>query len=275
MTHDLAKTKVLKSYKKRNKIIRLRVLDDSQIANNDEKIKTVEIAEKEYQELLGYKKKNEKLENKLDRIALKLLDNYQFLYEESLAPIVNFNEKHILSCNQEFLDLIDEINFNEVIQKSFFDYIHKKNHPELKQILQQEHGVLTANLYTNEGKIKLIKININSSTYLNKSIFTASIKDFSHLELLKTKDSIIDSLKQGNNTGDRVLEIDYSIFTRQEIQIIDLIKTGKTSKQIAALLNLSVHTINSYRSDIKKKLGLNHSKNKIKTVLNFATSAEN
>ncbi len=44
--------------------------------------------------------------------------------------------------------------------------------------------------------------------------------------------------------------------TRREREVLDLIGQGKTSKQIAAALNLSVYTVNNHRKHICKKAGL-------------------
>ncbi len=44
--------------------------------------------------------------------------------------------------------------------------------------------------------------------------------------------------------------------TARETEILGLIGQGKTSKQIAAVLNLSVYTVNNHRKHICKKLNL-------------------
>ncbi len=44
--------------------------------------------------------------------------------------------------------------------------------------------------------------------------------------------------------------------TRREREILDHIAQGKTSRQIARLLNLSVYTVNNHRKHICKKAGL-------------------
>jgi DNA-binding NarL/FixJ family response regulator len=50
----------------------------------------------------------------------------------------------------------------------------------------------------------------------------------------------------------------FSNFTPQEIDIASHIRIGKTTKDIAELMNLSPGTINTYRNNIRKKLGLNN-----------------
>jgi DNA-binding NarL/FixJ family response regulator len=55
----------------------------------------------------------------------------------------------------------------------------------------------------------------------------------------------------------------------RELQVIHYIRQGKTSKEIADLLNLSVRTIESYRENIRKKLRI---KNQKKNLKKFITS---
>jgi DNA-binding CsgD family transcriptional regulator len=47
-----------------------------------------------------------------------------------------------------------------------------------------------------------------------------------------------------------------SALTRREREVLEMIGQGKTSKQIAGALNLSVYTVNNHRKHICKKIGL-------------------
>ncbi|MGD8372097.1 MAG: PAS domain S-box protein [Syntrophobacterales bacterium] len=53
--------------------------------------------------------------------------------------------------------------------------------------------------------------------------------------------------------------------TPTQIQVANLIKDGKTSKEIASLLNLSENTILSYRYRIRSKLGLKNTKTNLRS----------
>jgi DNA-binding CsgD family transcriptional regulator len=44
----------------------------------------------------------------------------------------------------------------------------------------------------------------------------------------------------------------------REIQVLRLVAAGKTSKEIAVLLDLSEQTVRSYRKTMMKKLGVNN-----------------
>jgi len=54
----------------------------------------------------------------------------------------------------------------------------------------------------------------------------------------------------------RELSSKYVSLTPTEIQVANLVKDGKTTKQIAEMMDLSKRTIDSYRQSIREKLGL-------------------
>jgi PAS domain S-box-containing protein len=65
----------------------------------------------------------------------------------------------------------------------------------------------------------------------------------------------------------RELSSKYSRFTPAEIQIAHLVKDGKTTKQIAKLLNLSFRTIESHRQNIRMKIGAKSKKANLRSLL--------
>ena len=65
----------------------------------------------------------------------------------------------------------------------------------------------------------------------------------------------------------RRLASKYVNLTPAEIQIATLIKQGKTTKDIADLLNLSLRTINFHRENIRDKLGLKNEKVNLRSHL--------
>ncbi|HNR13999.1 MAG TPA: helix-turn-helix transcriptional regulator [Thermodesulfobacteriota bacterium] len=63
-------------------------------------------------------------------------------------------------------------------------------------------------------------------------------------------------------------------FTSMEIQIIDLIKAGKTSKEIAAILNVSLSTVSFHRNNIRRKSGMVGKKSNLFSYLHRLTNKD-
>ena len=63
------------------------------------------------------------------------------------------------------------------------------------------------------------------------------------------------------------LTSNYLNLTKKEIQIAALIREGKTSKEIAELLNSNKRVIDFHRENIRKKLGLNNKKDNLAILL--------
>lgn len=80
--------------------------------------------------------------------------------------------------------------------------------------------------------------------------------------------SIIESnLKEIISPFVRGLSAKYLKFTSGEIQIANFIKQDRTTKEIAKLLSLSPRTIESYRDNIRKKLGIKNKKVNLRSYL--------
>jgi len=58
--------------------------------------------------------------------------------------------------------------------------------------------------------------------------------------------------------------------TPAEIQVADLVKNGKTSKEIAEILNIAVRTVESHRKNIRRKLGLKNKRANLRSHLSSA-----
>lgn len=59
----------------------------------------------------------------------------------------------------------------------------------------------------------------------------------------------------------------YFMFSPNELQVVNLIRKGKTTKEMARLLNLSTRTVESYRNSIRKKLDIKNKKVNLRTYL--------
>jgi PAS domain S-box-containing protein len=84
----------------------------------------------------------------------------------------------------------------------------------------------------------------------------------------QTYTSIIKSnLKDVISPLANTLSSKYFELTPSEIQIADLIKEGKTSKDIASMLNISPKAVSFHRGNLRKKLGLSNKKINLRTYL--------
>ena len=111
--------------------------------------------------------------------------------------------------------------------------------------------------FTKEGKIKTtfgMVVCIDKVREIEESIFAS----------FNIKEAAID-------TYDKYFEIkkDVEKLSYRELQIIDFLSEGLSSKIIASRLNLSIDTVETHRKNILKKLGLNNSAQTVNLISKY------
>jgi len=91
--------------------------------------------------------------------------------------------------------------------------------------------------------------------YIEKLNSRVDVKDKIFIDILTT------NLKEVTSNFTYRLSAKYLNLTKKEIQIVNLIKDGKTTKDIAEVLNISESAINIHRYRIRRKLGLTRKNN--------------
>jgi two-component system, NarL family, response regulator NreC len=131
-----------------------------------------------------------------------------------------------------------------------------------KQITDRETGtaVVILSMYSDETYI-LRALKAGALGYL--------LKDSAESDLVKAIHSVADGKSFFSPTVSRVLledymrklqrtggESSYDLLTPREREVLQLIAEGKSNKEIADMLNLSVYTVETHRGNLMEKLNL-------------------
>jgi DNA-binding response OmpR family regulator len=179
-------------------------------------------------------------------------DNLESLVEERTAEL--------LIMNRQFMDEIEEHKCAKTALESKSQKLDEFN-TALKVLLEQrERDKDELEEWVLSNVKNLIIPNIEKLKRLNNKT-----KSLPYVTFLET------NLKDLTSSFSQRLSSRYLNLTTKEIQVANLVKDGKTSKDIAELMNTSERTIDFHRKNIRKKLGLNSRKINLRvTLLNIS-----
>lgn len=179
-------------------------------------------------------------------------DNLERLVEERTAEL--------LIKNRQLTDEIEERKRAETSLEIESQKLVESN-TALKVLLEQrERDKDELEEWVLSNVKNLIIPNVEKLKRLN-----AKTKSTPHVTLLET------NLKDLTSSFSQRLSSLYLNLTTKEIQVANLVKDGKTSKDISELMNISERTIDFHRKNIRKKLGLNNRKINLRaSLLNIA-----
>jgi PAS domain S-box-containing protein len=165
----------------------------------------------------------------------------------------------------------------------------KKAHDELEQRVRERTEELSA---LNE-ELKTKTVNLEEANVALKVLLKKRDEDRIELEdkiLINLRELVEPYLEKVKNTGlnnrqktflgiiesnlkDIITPFSYRLssqyfsLTPSEIQVANLIKQGKTTKEIANLLNMSIRAVCFHRQNVRKKLGIKNQKTNLRSHL--------
>ena len=119
---------------------------------------------------------------------------------------------------------------------------------------------------------ELDRVDLEQKVLANiKELIFPYMEKLKNSQLNKNQKAILDIIE--NHLNDIVspflkrLSVLSNILTPQELQIATLIKDGKSSKEIASMLNISLSTINFHRKNLRIKFGLSNKRANLQSYL--------
>ncbi len=134
----------------------------------------------------------------------------------------------------------------------------------------------TAQIVKRNPRIGVVILSVHSDeTYILRALNSGAkgylLKDSAETDLVKAVDTVAlgkpffsPSIAQAlledymRFLHQRNLEDSYDLLTDREKEILQLLAEGKANKEIASILNLSVYTVETHRSNLMQKLGLHN-----------------
>ena len=160
-------------------------------------------------------------------------------------------------------DITNRVRIEEALQKAH-DELERRVEERTRKLEVQKNSLEEINIAMNvllkkreEDKIEL-QDNILSNVKTLIEPYMNKLKRSSLPQGQKTLINILESnLNEIVSPFSRKLSSKLLNLTPSEIQVANLVKEGKTSKEIAGILNISGKTVGFHRENIRKKLGFN------------------
>lgn len=156
------------------------------------------------------------------------------------------SEKRIMELCKK-IDLLKA----EIAEKEKMEKALKRVYDEQILVRKEDMGLAKAKKLLQDMILRLSGFKENNVHHNNK-------------ELEELVESSLRSISSPLRTGYNPILM---LLAPAEMQVANLIREGKTTKEIATLLNLSPKTIETHRRNIRKKSGITNKKIKLRTIL--------
>ena len=176
------------------------------------------------------------------------------------------NEKYICKKLEDHVKESEcKLNNEKIIRKNIEKELQMKS-----CFLQEANKALKVLLETRDAENRAcqenIFLNIRNSVFPYLDILKKQNVNENILELI---DILENSLKNTLCTKTNALFAKYADLTPQEVKIADLVRQGKTTKEIAKILNIASCSVSTHRYNIRKKIGILNSNTNLERYLNF------
>lgn len=176
--------------------------------------------------------------------------------EESLKKAHELLEKRVQERTEELAKAVHHLKENELLLADESRRLQETN-TALKVLLRQredDQHDLERKVLTNVKNLVLPYVEKLKSSHLNPAQANYADIIFANLQ------NIVSPFL-------RNLTSTYMDFTPREIEVANLVREGKSAKEIALLLNCSMRSIEFHKENIRRKLGLTHKKTNLRTHL--------
>lgn len=161
--------------------------------------------------------------------------------------------------------------FRDVTVKKLYNFELKQRESELrKKALDLQELNTALKVVLKRVEMDKIEIQENVTANMNETIkpYLKKLEEICSTDKQRTYLDLINS-EINNITSSLSIKLSskYLKLTTSELNIANLVKHGKRTKEIAELLNISCQTIDSHRNNIRKKLGIRNKKVDLRTHL--------
>ena len=173
----------------------------------------------------------------------------------------------------------EDITAFKMTAQVFVNALEKKRSEEALRRREEELAFQARNLEEANIALKvLLKRREEDQLEMEEKVLT-NVKELASPFLHQLRETNLDSrqsayldviestLNQITSPFSRTLSAQFSKLTPKEIQIANLIKMGKTSKEIAGMLGVTTAAVDFHRNNIRQKLNLNKKKANLRSFL--------
>ena len=186
------------------------------------------------------------------------------------SRLVQENDGRELRIEGSFLDVTEKKQVEEELKQVYID-LETKVKERSFELSELNTSLKVLLRKSEEDKSELEEKVLSNMNKLILPILNKIKRDPLSNRQMNSLITVESNLKKITSTFSRTLSLEYSLLTPTEIQIANLLKEGKTSKEIVELTSSTLSTINFHRRNLRKKLGL---KNKNKNLKNHLLSIQ-